>query len=252
MPNWLVTPVFAKAALLSDFLGYLYSDRSNVKGFHHVILGNHYPIDEKNNTEGIRVLAEKFDCIYIDSLYDRGLHGSLNNALNILDIGENDIFIGCDCDDRPSPGAFQAMKEVMLFDPTIGVLGLNFWVLPWKMKEHGLVMQEKTVAGHKLWVHPGVEMWNIAAFNMKLMAKMGGFSQPNAYYGGIEVAIQGTMAQQNMKLCYLQDFSAEAVKLDRDDPSLFDKSYRDWKTAHAHGGFQGSYEKFLLEGRKTA
>ncbi len=223
----------------------MYSKPDNMKGFKHVILGNHYPVDKKYNQWKIQELAKHYGCIYIDSLYDRGLHQSLNYALAILDIQPTDIFIGCDSDDRPSHGAFQALRTVMIHDPSIAVLGLNFWVLPMKQEKEGRPWPESTIAGHRVWTHPGAEMFNVVSFNMKLIQEIGGFYQPNAYYGGIEIALYREWSKRQMKLCYLIDHSAEAVQVNREDPLLYDKSYGQWKIDHATKGFSGSFEEWV-------
>jgi len=246
--NWVFTPAFCKAKMLQGLLQHLYQEPGTMEGFVHVILDQHYPADEGGmHSEKIKALCKKYKCIYLDSHYDRGLHQGLNYAWQAMSVIPGDILIGCDPDDRPSPGAFQAMKKVMQADPLIAVCGLNFHVLPWKQKEHGLVMEEVKTAGERVWVHPSVEMWNVAAFNTHFIQSVGGFHQPNAYYGGLEVALFREWPKHGLKLVYLIDHTAESVPVNREDPELYDIAYGDWKIAHATKGYQKSYAEWLKE-----
>lgn len=243
--TWIFTPAFCKAKLLEDALEFYY--KQGHPKMEHVITDNHYPVDKENNRKEIKRLAEKFGCHYIDSGKDLGWHHGMNNAVKILGITADDLVLGCDPDDRASPGTFQALKDVMDADPKVAICAVNFWVLPWKIKEHGLTMRDEEIAGHKVWVHPSVEMWNVCAFNMRLVFEMGGFTQMSPYYGGLEVAMHRAWQRHGMKLCYLKDYSSEAVKLDRTDRTLFDPEYGDWKVEHAHKGYKGSFEEWLKE-----
>lgn len=252
MRSFVVTPSFCKAAMLEDFLQYIYSEPKNMEGFEHVVIDNHYPVDKEENHDRLKKLCDKYEIVYVNSGKDLGLHEGVNNAIRMVGIKPEDIYIGCDPDDRPTHGSFQAMREVMLKDPSLPVLALNFWVLPWKQKEHGLVMEDETIAGHRVWRHPGVEMWNVAAFNMRIIDDMGGFRQPNAYYGGIEIALYHHWVKLKMKMGYLRDFSAEAVPVDRKNPDLYDFDYGTWKIDHAQRGFKGSFEEWLKTKKDTA
>lgn len=247
MRSWIFTPAFCKTELLRQCLKHLYSEPGNTEGFHHVVIYNHYPDRYSANVFDFKNLASLFGCIFIDSLYDRGLHDSLNNAMKIVGVQPGDIVIGCDPDDRPSHGAFQAMRQVMLATPKIAVLGLNFSVLPWKQGIEGAPWHESVIEGHRVWNHSGAEMFNIAAFNSTLLHEIGGFSQPNAYYGGIEIAMYQHWVRKGMRLAYLIDHTSEAVPVDRNDPLLFDGAYSQWKVAHATQGYKKGYADWLKD-----
>jgi hypothetical protein len=250
MKIYLFTPAFCKAKLLEDALEFYYAQ--NHPKVEHVITDNHYPVNKEENRAEIKRLAEKFGCHYVDSGKDLGWHEGMNNAVKVLGITEDDMILGCDPDDRASPGTIQALIDVMTEDRSkenqeIGFLGINFWVLPWKMRDHGLVMKEIEIAGHKVWVHPSVEMWNVGAFNTKLVFSMGGFSQMSPYYGGLEVRLHNEWKKHGMKLCYLKDYTADYRPLDRNDPTLFDPDYGAWKVDAGHKGYKKSFEEWLQE-----
>lgn len=250
MKIWLFTPSFCKADLLEDCLKHIYLEKFSKdiwSSLLHVIIDNHYPVDQENNSRRLKELAAKYGCIYVDSGKDLGLHEGVNNAMKVVGVKSEDFFIGCDPDDRPSHGWIQALVRTMTADPSIAVLGLNFWVIEWRKGQGALT--EKQVGEDTVWVHPGVEMWNIAAFRTSWLLEIGGLKQPNAYYGGLEAHLHHHMAIRGLKLAYLPEYRSDAAALDRDNPLFFDADYRQWKTDHV-AGFKGSFEEWLKQHRK--
>jgi len=220
-------------------------------GINHVIIDNHYPINKEKNRREIRQICESFGAIYVDSGRDLGLHEGLNHMTKKVGMGANDILIGCDPDDRPSPGSISAMDSGMrALKGNVAVLALNFSVIKDRVNQ-GVPFRKLTVDGKRVLLHPSVEMWTVAAFDMGFIYGAGGFKQTYAYYGGLESALYGYMAAQGKALGYLQDFDADHLHLDRNDPTLFDPEYRMWKNAHL-SGFSGSFEEWLIHsGRES-
>lgn len=244
MRKFLITPAFCKAALLRDFMRWI-DETQKYEDSLHIVTDNHYPVDQENNSDAIRGICDRHSAYYIDSGADIGLHKSLNKAIEFFGIQSTSLLVGCDADDRPSPGAINSLFKVMEVDPTIGVLGLQFSVI--RDRHAQGVLSEETVAGERVWRHPGLEMYNVAAFNMKMIHSMGGFHQPNQYYGGIEVALWPEMQKMGLHLAYLADHCSDAIAVDRSDPKLFDASYGDWKIAHATKGYKGSYGDWIKD-----
>lgn len=245
--TFLFTPAFCKASMLQDLLAHLYGPlpeiRPAARAMKHVVIDNHYPVQKDLNREQIRALAESYGCIYVNSGRDLGLHEGINAAAKVVGIRPCDRFVGCDPDDRPAPGFVQAITEVMDADPDLAVLGCSFWVIPWR-RDQGVAFEEKVIAGRRVWIHPGVEMWNVAGFNWRFMTEIGGFRQPNAYYGGLEACLFPEWQRRGLKLGYLPDFRSDVVKLDQNDTRLFDPEYRRWKDDHV-AGFKGGFEEWL-------
>jgi hypothetical protein len=131
----------------------------------------------------------------------------------------------------------------MLADPSLAVLGLSFWVIPWK-REKGVEFTDEVIAGHKVWIHPSVEMWNICGWNTTFLEEVGGLDQPNGFYGGLEAKLFPQWANRGLRLGYLPDVRSDHVPVDRDNLVFFDPEYRSWKTDHI-GGFNGSFLEWL-------
>lgn len=244
MKTWLVTPSFCKAALLDDYLKHIYLTPPKTE-FTHVIIDNHYPVDKEQNKKKLKELAREYNCLYVDSGQDLGLHRGLNNAMLRASIRPGDILIGCDPDDRPSPDFLDIMKEVMLADPKLAVCCLSFSVIFDRIKQ-GVTFKKMEIAGHDLRVHPGVEMWNIAGFNTHLLGRIGGFSQPNNFYGGIEIDLYKAWTKRDMYYGYLYNVISDALPMDRTNRVFFDPEYRQWKTDHVNG-YKKSFELWLKE-----
>jgi hypothetical protein len=241
---YLFTPAFCKHSLLFDCLHHIYEDENLLpEEMTHVIIDNHYPIDKKTNQRMIQYAAEASRCVYIDCGKDRGLHGGLNFACEKLGVGSEDIVIGCDPDDRPDTRIFQAMVDVMKTDPTLAVLSGMFWVIEERLKT--VPFKKEVIVSHNVLIHPNVEMWNVAAFNMRFIKEIGGFREAYNYYGGLESALFGEWQKRDLRLGYLADYKTESKPMDRQDPVFFDPEYRQWKTAHV-GGFTGSFEEWLV------
>jgi hypothetical protein len=240
MKTFIITPCFAKSTLVSDFLAHFYAAPPRFE-FTHALLLNHYPVNREQNNEEIKKLAQLYDCTLVDTGGDLGLHRSLNHAVEKLGIGPMDLVIGHDPDDRCSPGALDAIRDVMCADPLVAVCGLNFSVIQQKGP-----YPESAIAGHRVWVHPSVEMFNVVGWNMSLIHAAGGFSQPNSHYGGIEIALYPEWVNRGMKLVYLIDHTSDYIKVDRNDSRLFDQSYHEWKVAHGFGKFKGNFDEWLV------
>ncbi len=219
--------------MLESCLDNLYLETKKIADVdEHVILLNHYPIDKEENNKQIKYLANKYNCTLIDSGSDLGLHKSLNNACKILNIQDDDTLIVCDPDDRPTPNFAKPFKDVIDADKSIAVLGCNFWVIEDRFKEGKLT--ESVIAGHRVWTHKNIEMYNLAAYNYSFIRSIGGFNEPLPYYGGLECYLYSKF--NGLKMAYLADVRSDNVKLDEKDTRLFDPRYRAWKTRSTHGG----------------
>lgn len=244
MATFLLTPAFCKHWLLQDCLEHLYRDGKPAGVGLHAIVDNHYPVDKTYNRAAIAMLAARYDCLLVDSGKDLGLHRGLNNALTHLPIKDGDYLVGCDPDDRPTPGFAKALTDVLTADPSIAVACCNFGVIEWRAGQGVFAGREGTVAGHRVWRHPGLEMWNVAAFRWDSVREMGGFHQPNAYYGGFEGRFAEHWTRKGQHLAYLPDVRSDSPQTDRGDERFFDQEYMTWKQEHL-AGFTGSFEEWL-------
>lgn len=247
MKQYLITPSFCKADLLEDFLTYLYSTFSVPNGTIHVLIDNHYPINKSRNRDQIKSLAKDFKCIYVDSGKDLGLHEGINHAIQQVGIKKEDQFICCDPDDRPTPGSFKAIHEVMNADKNIVVCSTLCQEVDWSKSPVRL----QSIAGYQVYIHPTVEMWNVSGYNLEFVFSVGGFNEIYPYYGGAESYFYDHYRKnKNYKIAYLKDYKSSEVYLDKQDPFFFDPEYRLWKN-DAVTGYKHSFEKWLSEKKSS-
>jgi hypothetical protein len=244
MKQWVITPAFCKAKLLEGQLAHLDTVMDRER-HHQVIIDQHYPVDKERNREEIRELAAKYKCTLVDSGGDLGLHHGFNNAtIKQLNIPSEDFVIGCDPDDRPSNGFVDHFTRVLVSDPKMAAICATFWVIDMRYTEGVFKNREETIDGLRVWIHPGVEMFNVVGFNWNWLKSVGGFSQPNNFYGGLEMHLHRKWTEKKMRYGYLPSVRSDAQFIDRGDATLFDPEYRQYKDAHL-AGFTGSFEAWL-------
>lgn len=246
--NWIVTPAFCKADLLDRCLNNIHrsptGDKISPPGFTHVVIDGHYPVNKAENRVEIQKLCQYYGCVYLDPGRDLGLHGNLNYAMNTLNVSAEDGWVGVDPDDFPVPGSIQKLVAVMEMNRTIAVLGLSFDVIYQRIKEGKLQLHQ--VGPHLVYYHPTVEMFKVAAFNLRFIKSLPqGFHEERNYYGGIEAYLHGQWLRQGLRLAYLPE-SCENVVLDKSDPYFCDPEYRLWKDDHL-AGYPHSFEQWLTE-----
>ena len=179
--NYLITSCFCKTSLLEDCLQHLYQDFP--KDTQHILIDDHYPLHTQVDRLKIRMLAMKYGTRFIETPKNLGLHHAINYVTGVIGLKQEDIIILHDADDRASPGALQALVDVIQ-EPQIAVIGMMFEQIRNNFNSNGY--EETTIHGHRVWLHKSVDMWNIAAYRYEWIESIGGFNEAFAYYGGLE------------------------------------------------------------------
>lgn len=240
--NFLFISAFCKAPLLEGCLKHL-SGHKLPKDTQIVIGLNHYPVDKEANNEAIRHIAKEYGATLIDNGKDLGLHGSKNNVLKEVGAKDGDIIFGCDPDDRPSD-CWQAMVDVMNVDHKVDVVACAWPLIHDYAQTRPQLYYQTSIGGHRVYELAGIEMFMVSAWRMSFVNSVGGFAQSFNFYGGLEASMF-IKSQGRMRLVYLRDHDANFIPVDRNDETLFDKSYRAYKDAHVSQKFSGSYEEYL-------
>lgn len=225
---------------MADFLSLM--ARIKPPDFNHVIIDDNYPIKKGSVNHRVEYMAKKYGCIYLNSGKNLGLHKALNFGIREVGVDPDDFYINCDADDRPQPGMFDAMYDVMKVDLTLAVLGCQFSNINPKLK----ALPTEQAGGHEIIIHPSVDMWNVSAINMRFIKAIGGFDEPYPFYGGIESYLYSKYNQMGMRLGYLKGFSSQYANVDN---KLIDPEFTEYKQAHVAGpvSYAGSFESFLKE-----
>ena len=235
MKTIIVTQAFCKAEMLVNGFNNLYQYGSKTWDEHWVLL-KHYPLDKENNHRRIREIAEGYKCKVFDCQGDIGLHEGLNYFFKHNPQPRGTRMIGWDPDSMVLPCVTKfdtAMNNVMT---AMNVPIVALW-------NAGIASHKQSpefysrIENHKVYIHPAVDMWNVALYDMDWVEQIGGFKEPYAYYGGLESYLHSKM--NGKKLVYLPEFMEDYPTLVSHDPR-----YIEYKSAHI-GGFKGSFEEWL-------
>lgn len=76
------------------------------------------------------------------------------------------------------------------------------------------------------------------AYNKRWIDSVGGFTEPNKWYGGLEIAMWNKMPKGKI-IAYLDDYKELECPVNNDDV------YAQYKWEHAHNGLEMSFEEYL-------
>src|ERR1700722_17280642 len=127
MTTWIIVPYFCKANLMINYLKYL-RELILPLNFKIVIVNdrypNRYPIDEFNSLM-VEDLASFFHFGWVDCGKNLGMKGAINFALKEINAQPEDVIILSDPDDYPSPGAYEALQNLIVVNKHIAVAALT-------------------------------------------------------------------------------------------------------------------------------
>jgi hypothetical protein len=241
MKTIVITPAFCRAELLDLSLQQYYAYQKG--NYEHWILLNHYPVHKAENNAKIIEIAKKYNCKLFDSGQDWGLHTSTNRFLNA--VGWPDMAIAYDPDsaiEQMSHGFDVALAETMEEGIKHGIAILSLWGIGIDLKYRvNKNFQKILIKNNAVLIHPSVEMWSVSITDAAWVKSIGGYSQTNKYYGGVEVALYQNFRLHNKRLAYLTEYKESYFNY---PPEMIHPEYRQWKDAHL-AGFQESFEEWL-------
>lgn len=228
-----VTPCYAPAAMF-DASASMLTWTPGVVSERWVLL-NHYPLPSVDeNNAAIREAARRHGYLVHDSGGDLGLHGSLNAFLAAHPQPAGTVMLYVDPDSGcDTPGWDKAIADVIAVDPRLPVVALGIPETP---------APNAKVAGHRVFIHPSMMMFNVTGFSLDFIARCGGFDQQVKYWGGIEACIYDGLKREGAHIAYLTEHRNidYAVLRDAHDPR-----YATWKWEHYYGRFPGSFADYL-------
>jgi hypothetical protein len=203
-----------------------------------VVLDNHYP----GMSDFWLSWCTENDAMYIDAGKNLGLHHGLNFMLKQLGAKKGDKIIGFDPDTNPETvGWDEALFRALDIQNVV-------WASLWNDHSAG-EMRERGWTGS---VENGLNIWqthkpvvnSICAFDVGWVLDVCGFQEPTEYYGGLECAMFALLKKRWVWLC---DY-----KEGKFDVDLQDIEYKNYKWAHAHLGWQGSFDTWLKNRQKNS
>ncbi len=217
----------------------------NMSNKRHVVLFQHYPIgtqdllNELMHYENADVLrGEK---VILDAGRNLGLHEGLNYMLSKLELSDDDVIVAFDPDENPLKyGWLDAMIRVMEADRKVGWLSLMN--PPCRAHLDSLGCKPEVIGGERVQF-PGHALMNcVVAWRYEALRKVGKLTEPHAYYGGIEGAMQPKFMDAGYRIGWMTDYDVAPLH------DLADPEYTLYKSHHV--GFRqpeypGSFDEWL-------
>ena len=231
---------FCKSVLLRGCLDH-YKPLLQYPIHEHWITLNHWPIREQANSDELIMIAKEYGCLVFDQQHDRGLHKAFNNWLNSIAIEDDSIVLGLDTKSGVNTAGFDsAVIDVMQHDPTITICCVSNDDTKNRGWNSDASLVQTTTNGTRYFICPAIAMWVVGAMRVDWIKRIGGFTEPNEYYGNLEIALK---RKPGFKLAYLLDYWQVPIP----HPSeRFDPRYQQWKHDHLRG-FKRSFKEWLIE-----
>lgn len=229
-------------------------------GFEYVVVDAGYPLSEmdqweanlvtkQENSDKIEEYAKTIGANYL-YIKNKGVSGNWTQIAQYACIGEDDILIGADPDERPVKEEWvRAVSEVMMADRNIAVCSLAMAEQHELLKNPDFIDEERIVAGHRVMYMKACMNWALIGLSGKFInavciAKEWGVPYPNTapMYGWIEGACWDPIRFLNMRYVVLLDY--EVVHL-ASHPLA--SAWKVWVTSKAYTTKIGqvSFEKWL-------
>lgn len=209
----------------------------------HYIIDNHYPLNAADAHNAIYAYAQKDHRVAVcDAGRNLGLHEGLNYlfATYGADFHDDDMLIGYDADEDPQTvGWADAMAKVFALEPRAGWISMNC-----KAINEGLVnVPVQTIAGDVRVRIPSSCMMNVVVgWRVGVVRKMGLFTEPHKFYGGLEVAMQPLCRDLGYWVCFLEDYWTLTHRAQAD---LSYELYKLHHVGHKQPMFEGSFDEWI-------
>lgn len=245
MKVWIFSMCFNRPEVIRDSLAQLRA--TTTAGGQIVMLDQHYPLPSSHeNTLALLDIAREHGALYLNAGRNLGLARGFNHMLHTVGVEPEDVVIGYDPDCYPETvGWDSAFVDVLRAAPDVGWASLGNDFSEREMKERGFTPGWD--GGHFTWTTHKAVLNSVCAWPAKWMLKVGGLTEPNKYYGGVECCMWDKL--QPLRWVFLTDFREIRRSAIQEAP---DTQYTAYKWAHAHEGFPGDFRAFLVPGAYAA
>jgi hypothetical protein len=240
-----ITLGFARPEIISNTIFHYYRTRMHLET-KHLIIDQHYPLpSELECTKNLLRLCMEREMQYYDPGVNLGLAKGINFALSKIPDLKNSIVIGYDPDVVPvTPGWDVALIQCLRLYPEVAWASLGNDFSEREMRERSYT-EKLTELGVLYYVNRPV-LNSICAWDGAWLAEVGGITEHNAYYGGLETHMFPKLV--NRKWAFIKDYREirnEATQ------GAEDSDYHKYKMDHAHHGKWPGDFKSWLDFRKT-
>lgn len=212
----------------------------------HFILDQHYPIGHADLLDALGAYQYadnlKGARLVLDAGRNLGLHEGLNYLLKMIPhLSEDDIIVAFDPDEQPlKAGWLDAMIRVMEADRKVAWLSLMN--PPCRAHLKSLGCKPEVIGGENVQF-PGHALMNcVVSWRYEALRKVGKLTEPHAYYGGIEGAMQPKFMDAGYRVGWMTDYDVQPLH------HLADPEYGEYKQYHCGfklPEFPGSFDEWL-------
>lgn len=244
MKSVFVTMVYANVAV---FRAGMQALKDTATPERHILLDQHYPL---GHTETLSAMKEYLAGSKIAELWDAGKNLGLHEGLNYIfarlekegTLQDEDVIFAYDADEGPlRKGWSEAMLRIFDADPKCGWLSLTAQGIDDQLNSCAVPVQ--VVGGEQVRV-PNFNLMNVlCGWRVGAIRAAGVFTEPYAYYGGLEIAMQPKFRDAGYWVGWLPEYKTQPQHV------LSDKNYEAYKRAHVGHTtpvFPGSFEEYLL------
>ncbi len=237
---------FVPARILAPSLDAYRATRNPALSYRHYLLDQHYPVDKEANRIAIREICRREGVEVLDAGRNLGLHLGFNEAMRMIAPAPDDIVIAYDPDSTPTtPGWDMALVRAILGDPWQKIVWASLMNPRSEADLHARGFTKSASDGFiETWKTHAAVTNSICAWRAGWLQKVGGLSEPNAWYGHLESSMWAKLQATQSDWAFLPGW--REVDSLRD---LHDRSYVVWKWVTAHlGSYTGDFESWLAAG----
>lgn len=188
----------------------------------HLVLNNHYPVNQNRNDRLIKSICEEFGCTLYDLGENVGLQRGYNYLIEQANLEDNDIIIGVDSDVWPITPNWGPALVKTIQEPSFA----------WATLQNQHSKRELTERGHTEIILNGIKLQmahyactnSICAWRKGVVKELGGLQEPRKFYGSIESHMFPMVKKINKHWVYLSEYHEEFSPLVESD--LLYKRYK--------------------------
>lgn len=241
-----ITISYAPAVLTARSL-ILYQKYRAIKPYRHIVVDGHYPINQKKNSNDLKLIVDCFDNIELwDPGSNLGSAQSQNYTLRRLDIGPDDVFINVDPDSACLQiGWDEAMMKVLDQDPQCILISCMAPMVQRYLKHKNEVLAEVHRPETPIYGIPKTPTpFNLSMWRYSFIKEIGAIPQMGLWWGETEGPMYAQAVKRGKYHAYLMDYVENEL-----GKQAQDIQQAQWKDFHCRtappNNFLGNFEEFL-------
>ncbi len=228
---------YCKAITWREGLKNVLSMKSPDTIWDHYFVYHYYPEDMENNKQKLKQIADDNGIKWVFPEKNLGLHEGMNWVMNNY-LQNAEFLMYLDPDTSVDQFGWDLALMKVLEDPSVGWASLKCCITDEELKTRK--HHREIIKGFECVILEEPYMLDCGIFRMDWVRDQGGFSEPAAFYGGIEASMFEKIQKTGLKIAVLEHYYTNQ-SLKRFESPVF----REWKFAHSDGKFTGNFDEYL-------